>query len=101
MAVNCPCCGQPIDDSGARSLIGIRLGKQERAIILELVHAFPAGVTNEHMQTVLYHDDPNGGPEWSSKIVSILMWRVRKKVEAMGWTIPDGRKHGDYRLVRL
>ncbi len=96
----CPCCGHKINANGIQALSMINMGRQERAIIGELSRVFPRGVTNERMQAVLYADRDDGGANYADKVVSIVIMRVRRKIEAFGWTIPDGRTEGGYRLIR-
>lgn len=77
------------------------MGEQHRRMIDELVRVYPNGVTHQRLVTVLYHDDESGGADNASQVASIVMSRLRRKVEKLGWTIPHAYKNGVHRLVRL
>ena len=77
------------------------LGGQERAILTELARIYPRGVSHNRMVAVLYGNDPDGGSDNASQIVSIVMSRLRAKVAELGWSIPVAYKNGVHRLVRL
>ncbi len=100
-AMICPCCGQSVVAPEYRALASLKMGKQEAALLGELVRVFPYGVTSSRMQDVLYMSDAKGGPNYADKVVSMVVLRLRLKLTALGWTIPDGRTEGGYKLKRI
>ncbi len=99
MAVNCPCCGQPLAETSddPAVLLAIRVSPQERAALTELITVFPGGLDYGEVRSIIYG---GGSADQEDKVTGIVVHRLRRKIAAMGWSIPDGRTVGEYRLVR-
>ncbi len=99
MAVTCPCCGQDMAETdNPNVLFNLRASTQERRALHALILAFPLRLTYTEMRTAIYGSgDGDGG----DKVPAIVASRLRAMVGTLGWTIPDGRTEGGYRLVRL
>lgn len=72
----------------AKGLNDAKLSKLERRIVSSLADAFPRGVTKDRLISDLWFDDPNGGPDTAGNMVSVVVSRLRPKLEQHGWTIP-------------
>ncbi len=100
MAVTCPCCGQTLADAidDPAILKAVRMAPQERAALTALINTFPGGAGYGQVRSAIYGNDGPGDAE--NKVTGIVVTRLRRKIAPMGWSIPDARTAGDYRLVR-
>lgn len=98
--MTCPCCGQQVEDSVA-SLACLQLKGHEGVVLAELIRTYPGGASNERLREVMYREHADGGPVTADKIVSITLWRAKKRLAKAGWTITDGRRDDGNRLQRL
>jgi hypothetical protein len=78
----CSHCGHPLPDSGVRGVLTV----QQRRLFDIVMRAGQAGITTPEIMSLLYGDDPDGGPD-SLHIVSVLALQIRKRIEPFGITI--------------
>lgn len=104
MTFECPCCGNPINapppvyELKRMPLVGI-----QKVILNSLIGAHPYGIHSDRMLTLLYSH--HNEPDYAKTGISVMMGRLREKLKAHGWTIPQGhagRGHKQvYRLTAL
>lgn len=54
-----------------------------------LARIYPRATTKAHLVDALYAEDPNGGPETASMVIGVHLSRLRRRLPAYGWTIPQ------------
>jgi DNA-binding response OmpR family regulator len=103
----CPCCGLALPDTGAPTeyLLKTKLTKEQKKILKCLLDAYPSSVTRDDLIEHLWGRDRDGGPDRAWEIVYSYVFRLRLKLERIGWTVPrnsSGRSGtAFYRLVKL
>lgn len=102
----CPCCQGFIGEAAAMQFVSDRLSLGHQQTVFEMLSRHMGRpVSKDRLVTALYSDRPDGGPEFADNIVSIEILRLRKAIEAFGWTITShGRGSGNravYRLIPL
>lgn len=104
MTCLCPTCHQPVTERiPVLSLSDAPLPKAERKIVEILGRAYPRSLDKRVLIDLLYEDDPDGGPDDPSNVLTTLVCRLRSKLPSYGWTIPKNTKagtgiYGRYRL---
>lgn len=101
--MNCPCCGQSVPEVTHDMLTHFETSPMQARILEWLIKSYPDGLTNQQIIARLYESDPNGGPLVADNVVAVFVWRMRKSLTALGWTIPRGisSKTSKYRLRKL
>ncbi len=101
---DCPCCGQTLPTDGPA---GLKLTRSQRRIYDIIRKAGPNGITSDVIFDRLYRDDPDGGPDTQTKIISVFICSLNKKLPKFGQKIQSGDWGGraprfaTYTLVRL
>jgi hypothetical protein len=86
----CPCCGQP-------TVPPVMLPLTKRRI-LEAVRRRP-GIDAEALRTVVWANDPNGGPE-DRKVLHVHINQLNRLLVPYGIVV-RGSRSGGYRIVSL
>lgn len=73
-----------------------QLTATEHRLFEALQAAYPQTLSRVDLESVLYGDREDGGPEWGSSVVLVTMHRLRKKLSRRGWRVVQG----GYRLER-
>ena len=82
----CHCCGHPVPPEGVKAILAPR-----QLRMFEIVErAGQAGISGSDIMSMLYADDPEGGPA-SVNIVAVTATHIRKKLAPFGLTL-RGRK---------
>lgn len=101
----CPTCGAPLAhdafnfDEETRTFVAngvaVRFSECESWVVGVLWNARRRGGFDglEPLTDAVYSNDPDGGPESGSNTVSVMLWRIRKKLELAGYTVP--RRYGN------
>lgn len=73
-----------------------------RPRMVNIIANRPDGVTRHELMSLLYADDPNGGPEWDN-VISVLINKANKQLAPQGYRIsPAWKGHGArYRLEKI
>jgi DNA-binding response OmpR family regulator len=96
----CPNCGYQHSTSPyAPELACVRLSQLQRSVLLRLMDARGALVSNDQIVDSVYRDRSDGGPDSARNCVQSSITRIRKKIEPLGWEVTWERFSG-YRLVR-
>jgi hypothetical protein len=102
IACKCPTCGAPVPndafnfDEETRTFVAngvaVRFTEMETWIIAELWRSRRRGGFRslEALANATYANDPDGGPDNAYWIISANLGRIRKKLAATGYTIPNG-----------
>lgn len=87
----CPCCGQtlPLDLPA-----GLVLTRKQQQVYEVIRKAGRNGVYGDQIFDRVYADDPNGGPNTQTKIISVFVHGLNKKLPAFGQTIKSGEWGG-------
>lgn len=94
----CSQCGQPMGDF---SDIDVRaLGPTEFGILDALIRGRHRFLSIQQLVHHVYSHRVDGGPENAANTIRVTMTRMRKKLEAAGWTI-ENRWAVGFRLARL
>ncbi|MGB6286780.1 MAG: hypothetical protein WBG18_20580 [Xanthobacteraceae bacterium] len=91
----CPTCRRPFPPS-------LIVHGPVRQRIVDLVANRPDGITRSEIISIVYSDDPNGGPD-NPNTISVLIKHANDELAAQGWHIePAWRGRGArYCLVRV
>lgn len=84
----CPCCNQPVEGVSPHALLDIALTNQEKIVLEQLINGYPRRVARDHLIDAIYGDRADGGALTAPNVISVLIGKIRKKVEPHGWTIP-------------
>lgn len=98
--MKCPCCGHDVGELPLAQLLSIQLTPTEERMLKVLVDRHPRGIKFDQMIENVYfiHDEP----ENSDRVIRTLMTRLRRKLEAVNWTIPRaGGGRGNNVFYRL
>lgn len=109
----CPTCGAALRDDAvfwdqnAGVLVAggkaVRFSPRESLIFDALWRSRHRGgfQTREQFIEAAYADDIDGGPE-SSSTISVHLWKIRRKLEGCGYTIPQnmGMPRTGYRIAK-
>jgi hypothetical protein len=92
----CPTCGQPIPPD-------IELQGPVRNRVYDFIRKNPRGVTRQQVADAVYRDDPNGGPDSATSVISATVWHINKKLRKHGVRIygGGGGPGARYRLVNI
>lgn len=97
----CPNCGyHHAAEDYASEIAGVDLTRMERDIVLRLSQAQGSYVRTGDLVDFIYGDDEDGGPMCADRVVRVAIWKARRAISGVGWTIA-ARRHLGYRLVRL
>lgn len=103
--MNCPCCGQPIDEAPdlrvVCELVGAQPNTKFQQLVRKLVEAYPNGCSRADLVSAMHGDNRNAGPLTAENGASVLVWRLRRRMEAYGWTVVQASRNSKYRLARL
>lgn len=98
----CKCCGQTLPDLSLPD--GLKLSGKRKLLFTAVNRAGQHGITTSRLFDALYGDDPNGGPNTGTRIISTQVFFVNKRLKDMGWRIKGGHTgHGVetvYKLVK-
>ena len=99
----CPCCGQTLPDPLP---LGLKLVGVERALLERIVKAGKHGIRGDLLFNYIYCSDPDGGPLTGLKVLSVVVWKLNKKLKPLGKKIKSdsagGRHvHANYTVVDL
>lgn len=100
----CPCCGQTMPPKGPA---GVKLTARQQRIYEIVRRAGPNGIKTDLIFDRLYSEDSNGGPDTQTKIISVFVCSLNKKLSQIGWRVRGtdwgGRspRFATYTLVRL
>ena len=101
----CPCCQQTVSGVSPKGLHDVFVTPQEKIVLTQLVEAYPRRVSRDHLIEALYGHRPDGGALHSSNILSILIRKIRNKINNHGWTIPNSKggkgNYGSYFIEPL
>ncbi len=93
----CPCCagrGEVAD------VAPIHLTPTERRIVAAVERAAHVGIETRDLVSLLYKDEPTGGPERADLVVRVQICRLNKKLAAIGRRIQGTYGPGAvYRMV--
>lgn len=102
----CPCCGcawvAPLVELDALADMAGLTGVQR--VVLEAFRQKPGrAVLTERLITLLYEDDPDGGPLDAGATIRVHAFNLRKRIEPFGWTVrgKSGCNPGYYVLSRV
>jgi hypothetical protein len=87
----CPTCGQP-------KLIGDLLLPPIKRRLLEIVRRHP-GISAEELRSLVWAEDPNGGPE-NSKCLHVHVHQLNRLLAPLGLVV-RGSGSGGYQLRAL
>jgi hypothetical protein len=94
MTATCPVCGQPVLPADP-----IDLPPTKRRI-LEAVRRCP-GISAENLRTLVWADDPNGGPE-DRKVLHVHVVQLNKRLAKTGIAVRASKGAGaGYRIVAI
>ena len=73
-----------------------------RQRIVDLIAARPDGITRSEIISIIYSDDPNGGPD-NPNTISVLIKHANEELAAQGFHIEPAwlGRGARYRLVRV
>jgi hypothetical protein len=94
MTIHCPCCGTPVNALPLEQAMLSLTPLMQR--IVRQVERRP-GISRAALADAVYADDPDGGPMWAEKTVSVTIAQQRDKLAAAGWQLVS-RPRGAYRL---
>lgn len=87
--VLCPTCGSEIKDERTelRALMGLRMATMPKAVLRELIDAWPGSLTVERLVWLLYggRDEPDRARE----NILVFMHHLRKSIKGTGWSITN------------
>lgn len=66
----------------------IPLSPFEERLLFALVARSPAPVETKDLIHVVYGDREDGGPDTASQCLRVIICRLRKKLERLGWQVP-------------
>jgi hypothetical protein len=84
----CPCCGQEVQPKARLQAFVARRSKAPLTggVLRALMRAkSPMHVAD--LVSVVYADDPDGGPDTAEQCIRIAVHRLRPQLLAIGWTI--------------
>ena len=82
----CPCCGSELTGAPVNTVLGVELTGTQRRILEYLVRAYPHSMSRERLAGLVYADHPDGGPINAGNVISVMLHKMRPKLEAIGWT---------------
>ena len=89
----CPHCRRPYPPK-------FQVSGPVRQRIVNIIARRPAGICRADLISLVYADDPNGGPLYPNS-VSVLVHHANKELRKQGYEITAGRGRGAlYRLVK-
>lgn len=94
----CTHCGQPTSDFSGIDVAG--LTRTETLILEALVAGRHRFTPMSALVDAVYADRPDGGPMDPSKIIRVVISRMRPRLSTLGWTV-ELRWGVGYRLQRL
>ena len=95
--VVCPCCA---GKGEVADIAPVRLSSTERKIIAAAERAGHIGIPTNHLIDLLYRDHPEGGPEWAASGLHVRVYRLNKKLAAIGRRVQGTGSVGSvYRMV--
>lgn len=100
----CQCCGQTLPPDGPQ---GLKLTARERRIYEIVRRAGQNGIKTDIIFDRVYSEDSDGGPDTQTKIISVFVCGLNKKLSQVGWRIKSGDWGGrhsgfaTYALVRM
>ena len=100
----CPCCGRPFDaEFTPDMLLDLPVTGMQKRILDALVDAWPRGLGNHALIDAMYWDDPEGGPLEAERVLKVHLFRLREKIEPMGWSTfkRQGRAPLPVTLIRV
>ncbi len=77
------------------------LPNYERRVLDALLSAFPRAMYCDAIASVIYAEEPTGGPLSSTNNVAVYLHRIRPKLEPHGWTVRSDYQGGPVRLRPL
>jgi hypothetical protein len=95
----CPTCGHPVTVLLAVEKLGVILAPRQRQLYELVEKAGTAGIAAGAIFERMYANDPDGGPDSGSSIVSVMVRQLNKKLYTTGLEIRSSR--GPYALYRL
>lgn len=95
MSVPCPCCGQPMSETGPQAVIAtIPLGWAERKIVNHLAGRFGQYYGYRETEDFYFANRSDGGPESGFNLIAVLVHRVNKKLIKYGLRIEGHTGYG-------
>lgn len=101
--MNCPCCGQHIDELPMNALAELPLPIVPRTIANALLKVYPRTISSDKLLSEVYtiHNEP----EYARTALSVQLGKLRTHIEPYGWTVTN-RKTGrgnkaQYKLEKL
>lgn len=106
----CPLCGHEIsggplwdaeDRIFAANGVAVTFTSTEARVVDLLWRRRPGGIVRDSALASLYENDPSGGPDRG--IMSVWLWRIRKKLELTGYTVTMniGGGGAPHRLIKM
>lgn len=101
----CPTCGHAVEEVPIKALADARFSRTQRKILAALAKSFPRDMSLRSLVEDVYAEDPSGGPDNASRVIFVLVSRLRRTLPDLGWTIPKNNtgsgNHGRYRLQKI
>lgn len=101
--VMCPCCGGFMGEAAPLDAVREKVRMGHQLIILDLLSRRVGRlVSNTDIVDAMYGDRADGGPENCGNVAKVTICRLKKTIEAFGWTIVSvGRGSGNTASYRL
>ena len=101
--VMCPCCGGFMGEAAPLDAVREKVRMGHQLIILDLLSRHVGRlVPSDAIIDAMYSHRSDGGPDQASRILSVVINRLKKTIEAFGWTIVSvGRGSGNTASYRL
>src|SRR4051812_23826435 len=84
----CECCGYSAEKKDPAQVARmLRLSPKERALYDALARRFGRWTSWQDLASVVYADDPNGGPDDAENSINVAIHYLKKKIAARGLVI--------------
>ncbi len=70
-------------------------------LIRTLIAAYPNGKSGEELLSAMHGGSHYGPPRTATNGASVMVWRLRRRLEPHGWTIAAAYRGGQYRLMAV
>lgn len=100
----CPTCGQelPASEVPVTALLEVAYGGIGTNIVAALVDVYPRGMRLSALVDDVWGHDPNGGPDAANNAIHVTLYRIRPRMEQLGWTVSKpgpGKREAVYRIM--
>lgn len=91
----CPTCGQTVAGlSVSQTIVAAGLSRLETRLMERLASAHGQWVSLQRLGDYAYADDPDGGPDDAMGTVSVVLWRMRRKLDGLALRLDRRTKSG-------